>query len=117
MALKPGAVSKTTALEALEKRRLQVSDFAKALSARGCRCPGPRKAWNVLVRLLKQGLVCRIEDEAEISYAMGRRDGRAADQAPPVVRRQHRILWALTKRGRDRLTWLRGRLKSSPARG
>ena len=80
-----------------------VGGFAVLLRGAGFRVPGPRKSYNVLGRLLKQGLARRTEEVRTIRYVT--RSLRNPDE--PMERRQRFVLWDITPKGRDKLRELR----------
>lgn len=97
-----GYVNKVSALTILRKSGpISVTDYQNFLNSLGFRCPGPRKAWNVLRRLELQGLVKRARSRQEVAYKLREREVRRA---------QEKVSWTITLKGQNRLSWLEKRL-------
>jgi len=96
----PG-VKKVIALRVLSEGSMDVSQFGAALVALKFKVKGPRKPYNILSRLLAQGLVRREVTQEEVTYDMTVRGSQR-----PVSRGCRRVRWALTGKGKDRLKYL-----------
>jgi hypothetical protein len=96
----PG-VKKAIALRVLLGGALDVLGFGRALVALGFKIKGPRKPFNILARLLAQGLVRREITKEEVTYQM-----KVGGESKPVSRGCTRVRWSLTKKGQERLKYL-----------
>jgi repressor of nif and glnA expression len=95
-------VDKKTALEVLRDHGpLGVEAFAEQLRKRGKNVRGPRKAFNVLQKLLVYSLVRRNPQTKTLHYKVGEGDG-----AQEIERNARVILWELTDQGERRLEYL-----------
>jgi len=100
----PG-VKKVIALRVLSNGPMDVSEFGEALVALKFKIKGPRKPYNILSRLLAQGLVRREVTQEEVTYDMKVR-GSNPPAKRPVSRGCTRVRWSLTGKGQDRLKYL-----------
>lgn len=94
-------VDKVSALKAIMAGPASLGEFAERLVEDGFRIKGPRKAYNVMVRLYRQGLVRKVIGSGDVHYTLKTKDG-----ATPVVRRQLLVTWELTQRGQKRFDYL-----------
>jgi len=109
----PG-VQKSIALRVLSSGPMDIAQFGKALVDLKFKIKGPRKPYNILARLLAQGLVRREVSQEEVSYSMNVKGSQRT-----VSRGCRRVRWDLTKKGQDRLKYLDKRSSagySSPTR-
>ena len=99
-------VEKATALKTLMEigNPCSADDFAAALGKRKFKMGVDNRAYNILNRLSKQGLVRKIEEQKEVEYELRTRSGETR-----LVRRpQTHVSWAMTDKGRKRLKRLTG---------
>jgi hypothetical protein len=94
-------IRKVIALRVLSEGPMDVREFQAELQKLGHRVPGPRKAYNVLLRLLHQDLVRRAVSSDPISYETGPKEARRV-----VSRDCRRVHWHLTNKGEKRLKYL-----------